>query len=78
MKGMIIEPKHLRIARASEMVPGAVFYLLNDDGTFSRCCIEPDELTDAQRRFDLKAMTMKHSKANKLYFRRDAPGKGLN
>lgn len=75
--GIFLDKNEIRLAKANEIVPGKTFYLLNADGSFSMCEIAEEELSDPQRRFDLRATTTRLSKENKLYFNRIKPGQNF-
>ena len=75
----MIDAKDLRLIQSiSEIKPGAVFYLKNEDGTFSHCVIDNDEIKDAMRKEILRYETEKFIKLKVLFTRINRPWKSFN
>ena len=77
MLGKQYDIKELRELKGNEIVPGVYFYLKNEDGSFSTCHIDPEELKDPNRTISLRELTKQYSKQNRLYTRRDKPLKSF-
>jgi hypothetical protein len=67
---MVIDIKKLRPIKANELFPGAIFYLLRDDGEFDKCDCQPDSYSPRQLK-EYREATKKYSVEGKLFTRRD-------
>ncbi len=63
--------------KANELQVGGHFYLKDDQGVFHHCQIFAEELKDLYRRTELKMLTEKYSKENRLFIRLNAPFKSF-
>lgn len=73
----MIDVKDLMKFTASELKVGGVFYIKNDDGTFSRCRIDEGDLKDGKRKAFLSSETARFSKEGRLFRRINKPWKGF-
>lgn len=70
----MIAEQDLRPVKASELFPGAWFYLKTEDGTFALCKIDYTWHPPGTKSLDwFRKTTLEHSKANRLFVRRDKP-----
>lgn len=67
---MVIDKKKLRQIKANELFPGAVFYLLQEDGEFSKCEVQLECYWSFQLQ-KYREMTKKFSLEGRLFTRRD-------
>jgi hypothetical protein len=67
----MIDPKDLRELKTSEMQVGGVFYLKNDNGSFSMCQITESDLKRDGKR--IRELTIKYAKENRLFVRINRP-----
>lgn len=74
MTGFTIDPTEL--AKLDEPIrPGGILYRLNDDGSYSTCCVYADELRDPERGPLLEKIFRELHEQGKLFIVRNRPWK---
>lgn len=75
MTGKTIDPKDL--VPMNKFMLNEVFYLKNDDGSYSTCCISDADIVEERRANQLRYITQKYMADKKLFVNRNNPGKAI-
>lgn len=73
----MIDVTDLRPFKFSELKLDGVFYLKNDDGSFSMCVIYESEIKDPVKAAMLRFLTQKYCEQGRLFVRINKPWKSF-